>query len=85
MVSETDIFIIIINTNRDNPTMIFLIFYFIGVHDVKVGATDLRQTVLRKNKSAHLLTVDLHINAVDKEHFHLALIGLVKHALSGES
>ena len=45
---------------------------------------DIRQVVLAKDKNLNLLTIDLHVDRVNKEHFHLALIGLYKHVLGGD-
>ena len=59
--------------------------YYLDVHKVKITDADLRLEILSKKKNADLLTIDFHVEDVDKEHAHLALIGLLRHVLSGKS
>ena len=51
---------------------------------MEIKDDDIRPIILGKKKDADILTIDLHVDAVDKEHAHLALVGLIRHVLCGK-
>ena len=60
--------------------------WFLATHKIDIGSSDIRLAILDRSRGqADILTIDLHHDKVDKEYFHLALLGLFKHILGGKS